>query len=458
MLSLRSRFYLFQFLLLGGTCGFLVLAGISARDLIFWRQQLQLSMGIAQSFNEVALNLSGSQELLSQKEVIQTIEPEGRRKIILKGLAKVGKGSAPARSDLIQILNTESEYRRIVSKNIQFLEERVFYFGFLALGFLGMMSLFLGLFSQFSVFSPIGKLSKRMNDFIHNRFTYKFEVPPPHEIGQLQATFDAMAEKVLRQVDDLKSLDQAKSDFLSIASHELRTPLTSIKGSLSLLNSGVVGALPPKSKDLLQIASVETDRLIRLINELLDLTKIEAKKMPLQRSWFNSTAMLQTTIASLQGFAGSAEIQLTFECDETLWVSGDPDRIQQVLTNLISNAIKFSPKGGLVLAKAEIHEVKGVCFSVKDQGRGIAPEDQELVFEKFRQATGPDNPLVKGTGLGLAIAKGLVEQHQGSIGLRSQPGVGSTFFFFLPDWKWGRDLSDSEKSLGTYASHSQKAA
>ncbi|MDE2021057.1 MAG: HAMP domain-containing histidine kinase, partial [Patescibacteria group bacterium] len=236
--------------------------------------------------------------------------------------------------------------------------------------------------------------------------------------------------------EELKTLDQAKSDFLSIASHELRTPLTSIKGSLSLLRSGIVGKLNDMAENLLQIAETETDRLIRLINDLLDLAKIEARKLPLSTGWHSLEAVVDQTIQSLQGLAQQAKVDLIHTQIPKIEVNMDKDRIHQVLTNLLSNAVKYSPKGAPVVVHCDLTAQNQLVIEVRDHGRGIDPHDQELIFQKFRQITNQKNPLVKGTGLGLAIAKAVVEEHGGEIGVKSQPGQGSTFYFTLPQWRF----------------------
>ncbi|MES2965010.1 MAG: HAMP domain-containing sensor histidine kinase, partial [Bdellovibrionota bacterium] len=236
-------------------------------------------------------------------------------------------------------------------------------------------------------------------------------------------------------MDELKRLDQAKSEFLSIASHELRTPMTSIKGSLSLLGTGMIGSVDPACMKLIKVAEIETDRLIRLINDLLDLAKIEAGKLPLTSDWTSWNDMLVSTAAGLEGLAMKANVRIEIVESPQYEVFMDRDRIQQIITNLVSNAIKFSPQGTavrLVTGRAKGGEL---LVNVCDSGPGISSEDQELIFQKFRQGASPENPLVKGTGLGLAIAKALVEEHGGQIGVESQLGKGSQFYFTLPKWR-----------------------
>ena len=284
------------------------------------------------------------------------------------------------------------------------------------------------------VFTPMKRLAQRMSDFIYSRYTYEMISPDKTEIGQLHGTFNSLAEKVVNTVDKLKALDEAKTDFLNIASHELRTPMTSIKGSLSLLSKGIVGELDDKAKNLVHIAEGESDRLIRLINDLLDLAKLDANQLSLKPKWVNIHQIVDTTIQGLTGFCQQADVTIEDHLPRNIQACVDADRIAQVLTNFLSNAIKYSDKGGKVTIKCSTSG-KNLRIDVIDNGPGIGPNDQEKIFDKFRQISGPNNPLVKGTGLGLAIAKAIIEEHNGTLGLQSTLGKGSTFYFTLPQWK-----------------------
>ncbi len=286
-----------------------------------------------------------------------------------------------------------------------------------------------------AVFKGIDRLSRRMVDFLADRYSFQFSQPDPNELGDLQRTFNSLAQQVINTMDELKQLDQAKSEFLSIASHELRTPMTSIKGSLSLLGNGIMGKIDEAPLQLIRIAETETDRLIRLINDLLDLAKIEARRLPLANEWRKWEDTLKTTTTGLVGFAHNAGVHIAFDPAPGIEAFMDRDRIQQVLTNLISNAIKFSPQGSMVRIYTGQTKAGQLLINVRDQGPGIAPADQELIFQKFRQGSTPENPIVKGTGLGLAIAKALVEEHGGDIGVESELGKGSAFWFTLPKWR-----------------------
>ncbi|MEK6555259.1 MAG: HAMP domain-containing sensor histidine kinase, partial [Bdellovibrionota bacterium] len=363
------------------------------------------------------------------EKLVPTLTPEFRK----TGLGRLIE--KPNRRNLEYVIKSEIEYRKFIHPTLSYIESRVYFYSAISLGVVAFIISVLLYYVLSRVFTPLQDLSTKMVDFINHRYTYQFTVPEPNEIGRLHATFNAMAQRVLQQIEDLKSLDKAKSEFLSIASHELRTPLTSIKGSLSLLRSGVVGQFNEAALNLMNIAVSETDRLIRIINEFLDLAKIEAKQFPLQLEWKPARELIHGTIKALEGFAGAAEVELAGQIENDFELHIDADRIQQVITNLASNAIKFSPKKGTVLLRVALNDNQQIVIEVTDQGRGIAPEDQELIFEKFRQATSASNPLVKGTGLGLAIAKALVEEHRGQIGVRSTPGHGSTFYFTIPQWR-----------------------
>ena len=226
--------------------------------------------------------------------------------------------------------------------------------------------------------------------------------------------------------------DKAKRDFISTVSHELRTPLTSIRGSLGLLAAGAFGALSAEAQSLVTIASSNGDRLLRLINDLLDIDRIEAGGVAFRVRSLELGSLVAQAVTVSQGFAVQYGVALSFTspgCEA--WVNGDPDRLLQVLANLISNAVKYSPRGEIVsvflTSAGTTHRV-----GVSDRGRGIPVELRGRIFEKFVQSDSSDARQRGGTGLGLFITKAIVEQHGGSIGFSSQPGAGTTFFFELP--------------------------
>jgi PAS domain S-box-containing protein len=236
---------------------------------------------------------------------------------------------------------------------------------------------------------------------------------------------------IMRDLSEWKKLDRMKNEFVSTVSHELRTPLTSIRGALGLLEAGVTGELSDKGIDLVHVARENCERLIRLINDMLDLDKIEAGVLPLELKDLVPTEIVQTTLDGIAGMAVVYGIKLEHSVVPTPTVRADHDRIVQVLTNLVSNAIKFSPTGSVVRVAVTATNDR-MRFAVENPGQGIPPADREKLFRRFQQLDGADNRQRGGTGLGLAIAKAIVEQHHGRIGFDSEPGVRTTFWFDLP--------------------------
>ena len=236
-------------------------------------------------------------------------------------------------------------------------------------------------------------------------------------------------------VTELKRIDRMKSEFVSTVSHELRTPLTSIRGSLGLISGGVAGQLPEAVATLVGIAKSNCERLIRLINDILDIEKIESGKMRLDLQVVSLRPLMAQALAANEGFGTPRNVGLKlYFPDEELQVQVDSDRLIQVMTNLLSNAMKFSPPGSPV----EVHVTRGgigVRVEVRDCGPGIPEEFHKRIFQKFSQADSSDTRQKGGTGLGLNISRAIVERMQGSIGFHTEIDVGTTFFFELPEWK-----------------------
>jgi signal transduction histidine kinase len=228
----------------------------------------------------------------------------------------------------------------------------------------------------------------------------------------------------------LLELETFKRQLISIVSHELRTPLLSVSSALELFGEGVFGDLPEKAKIRLKFAQEEADRLIRLINDLLDIEKMEAGKFVLDKSEIKVAELIETSTTSVVQLAEAKQIKLEPSVvDATL--CADRDRLCQVLINLLSNAIKFSPEAGVISVKVETGE-SYMEFRVSDQGRGIPEELRAKIFDRFVQVEKTDASVRGGSGLGLAIAKAIVEQHGGTIGVESELGHGSTFWFKVP--------------------------
>jgi PAS domain S-box-containing protein len=277
--------------------------------------------------------------------------------------------------------------------------------------------------------------------------------------AQLELTQRKQAEMTLQllnaEMEQRQAVETLKDEFIGIVSHELRTPLTSMQGALGLLAMGLMDDEPEQMKQMIEIAASETERLVRLVNNILNLDKLDADNNVIEPEWCDAQTLIQTAIDVMSGSAAAAGVDLVLECQPLqIWVA--PDGIVQTLTNLLGNAIKFSPPNSSVsIAIGEIDEqisdravqsdtspTRSICFAIKDCGRGIPADKLETIFNRFQQVDSSDSRDKGGTGLGLAICKSIVEQHQGRIWVESNWGHGSTFFFVLPQ-PMNRNRSES---------------
>ncbi|MBW4610991.1 MAG: PAS domain S-box protein [Hassallia sp. WJT32-NPBG1] len=263
----------------------------------------------------------------------------------------------------------------------------------------------------------------------------------------------------IEDITEMRAIEKMKNEFLSIVSHELRTPLASIRGSLGLLASGRLDNQPQKARRMLEIATLDTERLVRLVNQVLDLERLESGKIVLAKHPCNAATLMQQAIDAVQSLAEEANITLTV-FPLSVEICADRDRIIQTLVNLLGNAVKFSPSSSTVILSAEVQRDKEkiatlsplsptpplspsptpphsplptpyLLFKVKDQGRGIPGDKLESIFGRFEQVDASDSRNQGGTGLGLAICRTIVQQHGGKIWVESVLGEGSTFYFTL---------------------------
>jgi PAS domain S-box-containing protein len=243
----------------------------------------------------------------------------------------------------------------------------------------------------------------------------------------------------IQDISDRHKLDQIKDEFISIVSHELRTPLTAIRGSLGILDAGVLDDDPKTAREMLQVAVNNSDRLVRLVNDILDLERLESGRIELVTETCSVDELLQQALESVQALALQSNITIQVTAPMAN-VTVAPDAIVQAIVNLVGNAIKFSPQGSTIWLKAEISRedaesrspLSVVCFSIQDQGRGIPAEKLESIFGRFQQVDVSDSRQRGGTGLGLAICRSIVQQHGGKIWAESVVGQGSTFYFTIP--------------------------
>ncbi|MCC3406846.1 MAG: PAS domain S-box protein [Microcoleus sp. PH2017_10_PVI_O_A] len=288
-------------------------------------------------------------------------------------------------------------------------------------------------------------------------FPVEYVVAPMRERGEIIG-----AVVTFKDITDRLAIERMKDEFISVVSHELRTPMTSIHGALGLLNSGLLEAHPQKAKRMLEIAIANTDRLVRLINDILDLERMESSYSTAIKQTCNIADLMLQAADEMQGMARQAGVTLSVR-PVGAQLLAVPDRLIQALTNLLSNAIKFSPAGATIwlsgesidnrdlAEKAGLNSVSSVpllsqspvanphlrvsssiLIAVKDQGRGIPADKLEMVFERFQQVDASDCRQKEGTGLGLAICRSIVQQHGGRIWVESVLGEGSTFFLSLP--------------------------
>lgn len=275
---------------------------------------------------------------------------------------------------------------------------------------------------------PIDELAQGAKLIGEGKLDYRINVKGDYELDGLAEEFNLMAKK-------LQELDEMKNDFVSSVTHELRSPLTAIKGYVEFLVDGKAGPMNDRQTEYLNIVKNNTARLGRFINDVLDLAKIEAGQMEIIQEpidFFNVAKEIGTLFKPL---AEEKKINLAIDSAESIpKIQADVDKLRQVITNLVSNALKFTPEGGEIIIRAKKQDDIFLQIQVKDSGIGIPPDELNQVFDKFHQVKGMRDKIrgPKGTGLGLTIVKGIIEAHKGKIWVESEVNKGTSFFFTLP--------------------------
>ena len=300
-----------------------------------------------------------------------------------------------------------------------------------AIGSIG-LALILGYSISLSIIEPVRKIKERLGGIGTGDFSQRIDVPNRDELGVLAADMNRMSEELGRLYGALDAANRHKSEFLASMSHELRTPLNAIIGFSEVLKDGLIGELTAKQAEYMRDIHSSGHHLLSLINDILDLSKIEAGRMELMVSSFNLPIALENAVTLVRERANRHGLKLELTIDERLGdFEADERKFKQILLNLLSNALKFTPEGGKISVNAMPDE-EGVQVSVSDTGVGIAPQDHEAIFEEFRQVGSDYTKKREGTGLGLTLTRKFVEMHGGRIWVQAELGKGSIFTFTVP--------------------------
>lgn len=296
-----------------------------------------------------------------------------------------------------------------------------------------LLALGLGYAISRSLIDPVKRMEELLRQIGAGDFTQRIEVANRDELGRLAADLNRMSEELGRLYSELKAANQHKSEFLASMSHELRTPLNAIIGFSEVLKERMFGELNAKQAEYIEDIHASGRHLHSLINDVLDLSKVEAGRMELEITRFDLPLTIENALTLIRERAGRHRIALHLDVDVSLGeFGGDERKIRQILLNLLSNAVKFTPEGGRIEVHAMPVDV-GVEIAVSDTGIGIAQADQEAIFEEFRQVGSDRTRKQEGTGLGLTLARKFVELHGGRIRVASELGTGSTFTFTLTE-------------------------
>jgi signal transduction histidine kinase len=294
-----------------------------------------------------------------------------------------------------------------------------------------LLALALGLLLSWALIGPIRRTEARLAEIAAGDFAGTLDVRTRDELGSLAANVNRMNDELRRLYGELETASRHKSEFLANMSHELRTPLNAIIGFSQVLRERMFGELNPKQAEYLDDILSSGNHLLSLINDVLDLSKVEAGQVELEVAPFSLHDALERGVVMVRERTVERGLRVSLDlAPEVNLVTADERRIRQVVFNLLSNAVKFTPEGGSIVVATERRDGE-VHVSVRDTGSGVAPEDRERIFEEFQQ-TEVGVRQREGTGLGLALSKRLVELHGGRIWVESEPDCGSRFVFTLP--------------------------
>lgn len=289
----------------------------------------------------------------------------------------------------------------------------------------------IGLLVSRTISKPIKSLHAATQEIQKGNFFIQTDIKTHDEIQQLGLAINQTTQALSKMDQERTEIDKTKSEFISITSHELRTPITPMKAQLQMLEQGYFGELSSKQKESVQIILRNAERLNRIIEDFLEVSRIESARLKFVFKETNLSETVKDTIKLLEGFAHEKQITLTIQTDSLPVISIDSDRFSQVLRNLVHNAIKFSKPNSEIKISSTVQQ-DYIQFSVQDKGPGMNNEDAIRIFEPFYQIEGHLDRKHGGTGLGLAICRGIIESQKGNIWVESELDKGSTFHFTVP--------------------------
>lgn len=319
------------------------------------------------------------------------------------------------------------EYRQKILKDTQTIYFYNFSFGIIFF----LLVLIIPFFLTRSITTPIRSLTMATKEITKGNFEVRAEINTGDELEELGKAFNKSTEQLQRIDNDRKQIDKAKTEFLSITSHELRSPMTPMKAQLQMVLGDYFGKLNNEQKESLKIVLNNTERLDKIIVDFLEISRIEAARLKFNFVRADLSKTIYSVIEEMKEFMPEKKIKIETHLEKLPIIEADPDRVSQVLRNLVNNAIKFTPENGKIEISAKMYNGM-ILFSVKDSGIGIAEKDQRKLFEPFYQVDNMYQHKSGGTGLGLAISRGIVESQNGKIWLNSQPGKGTIFYFTVP--------------------------
>jgi two-component system sensor histidine kinase GlrK len=408
------------------------------QDKVFYNQFLEGNYAFEGSVEKItALATSPLERDLLRKirdlhaQYVSSIGPAALRKPTAGGdRAELSDGMTASIHELIRLREEAIAQKTAAARDQSALAARIV--SWLTFGTIGLAVLFAYLYAR-SISRPLKKLAQELRLVGKGEFQRYLDIRSPQEVGELSRAFNWMASR-------LAKLDEMKEDFIAHISHELRTPLTAIREGTTLLREEIPGPLTTSQREIVNVVRSHSERLYRFLSSVLDISKMEAGMMEYAQMPSDLSALLERSVQTVELTARRKEIRLEVLCPNALpLLSLDEERMQQVLDNLLNNAMKFTPAGGLVRVAASLKEKEGgrardrwIEVRISDTGTGIPPEEIERIFKKFYQSPHHQSQQERGTGLGLAIARHIVAAHGGRLWVESRLGQGSTFILLLP--------------------------